>query len=209
MLPRMDSFKEAVFTRRMVAFNESFVPICTKQKAKPLAVLWHEAISGRKKDILNACYSFFYHFRDVKHIFIWLDNFSAQNINWTLFTFLVHLVNHYPQISVDTIDIFYFEPGHTFMAVDSFHHQVELAMKHSGKVYDFQDFVQCVQQANSGKVGTKELDVRDLFAWKDYTLKQKLKLRGDNVPYLTDVVKVTAKRGNTSLLYSTKYKESS
>ena len=95
------------------------------------------------------------------------------------------------------------------MAADSFHHQVELAMKHSGKVYDFQDFVKCVQQANSGKVDTKELSVGDLFAWKDCTSKQKLKRRGDNIPYLTDVVKVTAKRGNTSLLYSTKYEESS
>ena len=194
----------------MVVFNESFVPIGTKQKAKPLAVLWHEAISGRKKgDILNAFYSFFYHFRDVKHICIWLDNCSAQNKNWTLFTFLVYLVNYCPQISVDSIDIFYFEPGHTFMAADSFHHQVELAMKHSGKVYDFQDFVKCVQQANSGKVDTKELSVGDLFAWKGCTSKQKLKRRGDNIPYLTDVVKVTAKRGSTSLLYSTKYEESS
>ncbi|GBO44048.1 hypothetical protein AVEN_61152-1 [Araneus ventricosus] len=130
---------------------------------------------------------------NVKHTCIWLDNCSAQNKNWILFTFLVYRVNHCPQISVDTIDIFFFEPTCTFMAVDSFHHQVELAMKHSGKVYDFQDFVQCVQQANSGKVDTKELGVGELFAWEDLTSKQKLKLRGDNVPYLTDVVKVNAK----------------
>lgn len=65
-----------------------------------------------------------------------------------------------------------------------------------------------MQQANSGKVDTKELSVGDLFAWKDCTSKQKLKRRGDNIPYLTDVVKVTAKRGKTSLLYSTEYEES-
>ncbi|GBN20005.1 hypothetical protein AVEN_72235-1 [Araneus ventricosus] len=95
------------------------------------------------------------------------------------------------------------------MAADSFHHQVELAMKHSRMVYDFQDFVQCVQQANSGKVDTKELGVGDVFAWKDFISKQKHNLRGENIPYLTDDAKVTAKRGNTSLLYSTKYEESS
>ncbi|KAK9893061.1 hypothetical protein WA026_023457 [Henosepilachna vigintioctopunctata] len=56
------------------------------------------------------------------------------------------------------------------------------------------------------------LGVGNLFAWKDFTSKQKLKCRGDvvnSILYLTDVVKVTAKRGDTSLLYSTKYEESS
>ncbi|KAG8305101.1 hypothetical protein J6590_077254, partial [Homalodisca vitripennis] len=93
------------------------------------------------------------------------------------------------------------------MAADSFHHQVELAMKHSGKVYDFQDFVKCVEKANVGKVDIKELGESDLYKWKDCSSKQKLKCR-ENVPYLKDVVKVTADRGKTTLLYSTKYEES-
>ncbi|KAG8329343.1 hypothetical protein J6590_088741 [Homalodisca vitripennis] len=79
------------------------------------------------------------------------------------------------------------------MAADSFHHQVELAMKHSGKVYDFQDFVKCVEKANVGKVDIKELGESDLYKWKDCSSKQKLKCR-ENVPYLKDVVKVTADR---------------
>ena len=38
-LPHMDSFKEAVFTREVVEFNESFVTPGTQVKPKTLAIL--------------------------------------------------------------------------------------------------------------------------------------------------------------------------
>jgi len=44
MLPRMENFKAAIFTKRVIAFNESFVPIGPKSSIKPLAVIWHEGI---------------------------------------------------------------------------------------------------------------------------------------------------------------------
>ncbi|KAK9892655.1 hypothetical protein WA026_021508 [Henosepilachna vigintioctopunctata] len=78
-------------------------------------------------------------------------------------------------------------------------------MKHSGKVCDFQDFINCVKKANAGKVDVKEISGDDLFAWKDFTSKQKLKTRSDSMPYLKDIVKLTAERGKTSLMYSTNY----
>lgn len=50
------SFNEVV--QLILEFNESFMPIGNKQKAKPLAILWHEIISVRnKEDIKN---DFFY-----------------------------------------------------------------------------------------------------------------------------------------------------
>jgi len=60
MLPRMEEFKTAVFTRRIIALNESFVPVGTRSSCFPLAVLWHEGVAGRKKDeIISAFYQFF------------------------------------------------------------------------------------------------------------------------------------------------------
>ncbi|KAG8276421.1 hypothetical protein J6590_105156 [Homalodisca vitripennis] len=67
-------------------------------------------------------------------------------------------------------------------------------MKHSGKVYDFQDFVKCVEKANLGKVDIKELGESDF-------------LSVEKMYHIKDVVKVTADRGKTTLLYSTKYEE--
>ncbi|CAB3231768.1 unnamed protein product [Arctia plantaginis] len=55
MLPRMDQFKTAIFCPRLIAFNESFVPLgpATKDN-KPYAVLWNESVAGRsQEDIIS------------------------------------------------------------------------------------------------------------------------------------------------------------
>jgi hypothetical protein len=149
MLPRLESFKSAVFTRRIIALNESFVPVGTKSTHSPLAVLWHEAVAGRKKeDVVSAFHYFFLHRRDQKLITLWLDNCSAQNKNWSLFSYLVYIINS-PETSTDVIRLKYFEPGHTFMSADAFHHQVEKSLQARDKVYDFDDYVSCVQASNS------------------------------------------------------------
>lgn len=60
MLPRMEEFKICIFTPRIIAFNESFVPLGKKSKNKPIATLWHEVIAGRKKEeIISTIYNFF------------------------------------------------------------------------------------------------------------------------------------------------------
>ena len=41
----------------------------------------------------------------------------------------------------------YFEKGHTFMSADSFHHQVEKAMRAQKNVYDDQDFKACIDKS--------------------------------------------------------------
>lgn len=89
------------------------------------------------------------------------------------------------------------------MAADSFHHQMEMSLKRSGKFYDFHDFEQSVMMANSGKVNTKTLGYGDLFNWVDFTSYHKLKNMGDARPYLNNIVKVKVE----TVKYSTKYEE--
>lgn len=81
MLPWMPGYKPVQFTRRIIAFNESFIPLySTKGTNRPFAVLWNENVSGRKKEnLISAFYSFFLFCRDKKHVVIWLDNCSGQN----------------------------------------------------------------------------------------------------------------------------------
>ena len=65
MLPRMESIKTVLFTHRIMTFNESFVPLGDKTTEKPVAVLWHEAVAGRKKeDIVSAFHAFLLARRD-------------------------------------------------------------------------------------------------------------------------------------------------
>jgi hypothetical protein len=122
MLPRLQMFKRAIFTQRIIAFNESFVPLGKKPKTKPFACLWNESVSGRKKeDIVSTFHAFFIYNRDLKSFINWLDNCSAQNKNWTLFSYLTNIINS-SLIAADSIILRYFEPEHTFMSADSFHH---------------------------------------------------------------------------------------
>lgn len=115
MLPRIEVFKIVMFCPRIILFNESFVPIGKKRNtsAKTFAAIWHEAISGRKMSDIASCFrAFLLANRDLKRIFIWLDNCAAQNKNWTLFSYLLHLINSV-DVNYDTVKLKYLEVGHT------------------------------------------------------------------------------------------------
>lgn len=169
--------------------------------------MWHEAVSKRSKaDLISTFYSFFKYHRDRENIIIWLDNCASQNKNWSLFTFLVRMVNS-DKISAKYITFNYFEPGHTFMSADSFHHQVELSMKRKAKIYDFDDFVGAVASACKGNVEVKEMKYNDFFKWNNFTSQQKLKKLGHNRPYLADMVQVVAERGKFFLGYRNSFNE--
>ena len=94
MLPRAEMYKEVIFIPRIICFNESFVPVGKYQKnlEKPLAVIWHEGVAGRKKeDIISAFNAFFIRNKDKQSITIWLDNCSAQNKNWAILCFFIYI----------------------------------------------------------------------------------------------------------------------
>lgn len=207
MLPRVDMFKEVIFTPRVIAFNESFVPVGSNNKIKTCAVLWHEATSGRSKsDITCAFHRFLLLNRDAQNIIFWLDNCSAQNKNWGLFCFFVHMINC-NDISAQKIDLKYFEPGHTFMSADSFHHQVEHSLKKKGKVYDFQDFVDCVENARSGKnVVVAVMELQNFHEWPDCTSQYKLRKTSPR-PYLQSMVQVSFMRGDHTLQYKNNFND--
>ena len=182
MLPRIDMFKTVLFTRRIIAFSESFVPLGSKQSLKPLAVIWHEAIASRKKeDLISAFHAFFTAYRDTENIVLWLDNCTGQNKNWGLLFYLVYLVNSNETNTV-TIELKYLEPGHTFMSADSFHHQVELSMK------------QCVKNSSSGKVDVKSIRVSEFRDWPDVSSSYMIS-RMTPRPYPADIVWLRAERG--------------
>ena len=204
MLPRMDTFKSVVFTKRIIAFNETFAPLGSTNVNQPVAVLWHEAIADRRKeDIISAFHAFLLMNRDHDEITLWLDNCTAQNKNWAFFTFLVYIVNS-SEVSTNVIHLKYFEPGHTYMSADAFHHQVEKSMRTAGKVYDFSDFVKCVQSANSGKAMVKTMEPIDFCEWPDHSSQYKLTHTSPR-PYLGSMVSVRAVRGNRGLLYRTDF----
>lgn len=119
----------------------------------------------------------------------------------------MYIINSH-EISAQTITFKYFEPGHTFMSADSFHHQVEQSLQRMKKVYDFNDFVTCVQSSNSGKVDVKEMKKEDFFVWPDNSSTYKIN-HSKPRPYLKDIIEVVAKRGNFVLFYKTSFSSES
>lgn len=208
MLPQMNEFKVVAFTRRIIAFNQSFVPIGSSQSNKvPCAIIWNEEVTGRKKeDIVSAYHAFFLKNRDKKKIVLWLDNCSAQNKNWCFFSFLIYIVNSL-EVETDVIELNYFEPGHTFMSADSFHHQVEQSLKKMKDVYDFQDFENAVRNSNSKNVVVQSRTPSNIRKWIDYSSQHKLNNQVGNRPYLHDMKQIRVKRGSYNLSYNLTYDE--
>lgn len=206
MLPRMSMFKQVLFTPRVIAFNESIVPI-GDNISDPFAFLWHEAIVGRNnEDIISAFYKYFLMKKNVKRFTMWVDNCSAQNKNWAFLAFLVHVINS-TLIAAQFIEIYYFEPGHTFMSADYFHYQVEQSLHPKKKVYNFSDFVEAVKNANSQNVTAVEMTLEDFYEWPDAYSYYKVS-KTEPRPYLADMVYVRADRGSLTLKYRTEYSSS-
>lgn len=200
MLPRLDMFKSAIFTNRLTVYNESFVPVGKRKNNKPFAALWHDALFKRnKEELISTFYQFFLHKRDAVKITLWLDNCTAQNKNWAFFSFLIYIVNS-EEVRANEVTVKYFEPGHTFMAADSFHHKVELSMKKMGnRLYDFADFIQAVKSA-ANKTEVFPMELKHFYVWQDYSSQYKLS-RVNPRPYIHDMVQVSVTRGSYCIKY--------
>ncbi|KAH9642846.1 hypothetical protein HF086_016651 [Spodoptera exigua] len=200
MLPRMDSYKIAIFCPRIIAFNETFAPLGKSTRGNnPYAVLWHEAFSGRNgHDIVSTFRAFFIHHRNKSHLVIWADNCSSQNKNWTLFSFLVNVINS-DLIEARSITIKYLEPGHTFNSADSFHHQVEQSLQKMKNVCDFNDYVEAIRTSNSGLNMSKIMDVHEFYKFCDFHSEQKMRALKNREYIKNFTVKVV--RGEYNIFY--------
>ena len=69
-------------------------------------------------------------------------------------------------------------------------------------MYDFDDYVLCVQSSNSSKVFTESIQVHDFCDWADFSSINKLN-RTTPRPYLSNMVYVEVNRGKSSLMYRT------
>ena len=146
---------------------------------------YNPSISHYRRKLIADCK------RDEKFFTFWVDNCSAQNKNWTLYTalFQVNDVN----TNCERITIRYFEPGHTFMAADSFHAKVEDEKKRVKNVYDFKD-IKSVIDAQGQAV---KMQIGD---FREYQSKLS-KTKDVNYPRLVVITKVEFKKGNTSFFW--------
>lgn len=202
LLPKLDS--SLIFTRRLVAFNQSFIPLgIIESNIRPIVFLWHEGIAGRQQeDIISVFHQFFLELRDKRRVVLWLDDSYHQNKNWKFLSFLVYIVNS-NDIETECVEIYYFESGHN-PSTESFFHQVEVSLKRKGKIYDFKDFESAVRQASTRNPVLKSLTPWDFREFKDLSSPQKLKTLISK-PLMNDIRYLTAVRGSYILKYRMNY----
>ena len=79
MLPVLDGLKSSVFTRRIIAFHETFCPLGKKEDTalKTFSAVWHEGTGGRSGAEVASTFITAFHqptFANSKHLTLWLDN---------------------------------------------------------------------------------------------------------------------------------------
>lgn len=208
-LPRMESFKEVIFCKRIVAYNETFAPLGGSRNGPVYAFLWNDVIAGRKAyHIASVFYKFFSSLGSKFVITLWLDNCSAQNKNWNLMVLLALLINS-PAIETHQINLKYLEPGHTYMSADSFHASIERTMKRvpRGEVYSFPDFVDCVEKSGSDiKPQVFVMEPEDFFECL-FQFKQSVLTKLKDRPKMANIKHVIFTRGSFDIQYSYNYND--
>ena len=131
----------------IVLFNETFAPVGGLKNGKAVGVLWHEGISGRGKRLLVSLSLDLS--EDAGGTTIWLDNCSRKY--WWLYTALVHEVNKRFG-NFESITLKHFEPEHTCMSADAFHHMIEQGMRKNSRIETFYDFVDLVEKKGKALV---------------------------------------------------------
>lgn len=111
-----------LFFFRLVVFNETFASL--KSEDDNICVLWNESIRGRNAaDVTSAYYNFITKSDPkITNFVFWVDNCSAQNKNWTLFSSFVIFVN--ADWGPQSITLKF-----SFMSADSVHGQISQEMK--------------------------------------------------------------------------------
>ena len=134
-----------MFARRLVVFHETFAPL--KSLDNTVSVLWHEGVSGRSADdIASSFISAMKQEPKIAHFTFWMDNCSAQNKNWTIFSAMVAFVNS--ESGPQSVTLKCLLTGHTFMSADAFHAKVEKEIRLKKNVCDFDDLKEVVSKAN-------------------------------------------------------------
>lgn len=196
MMPRLPGVKTAVFTRRLVVFNETFAPL--KSLDNTVSILWHEGISGRNAaDIASTFVFAMKQNPGVAHFTFWMDNCSAQNKNWSIFTAMIVFVNS--DSGPQCVTFKFLVTGHTFMSADAFHAKVEKEVRLKNNLYDFDDLKDAVSKANK-TVKIVSMDADDFHVWQSGAYSTR---RSDR-PRIADLYQVRFAKGSRCMHYKLK-----
>lgn len=177
--------------KRLIAFHHTMAPAGGSSPDSPtLSSVWHEGEAGRS-GVEMACVILQLiresHLSTKESLIIWCDNCVAQNKNYTLFNALTSLINS-EETAIKKLSLKFFVSGHTFMAADSVHRNVEHQMKLRKDVVSIDDFSACVGQATTNSIVLRP----DPDVFVDLPTQHAIR---KNRPRLDSLVEVRFRRG--------------
>lgn len=93
------------------------------------------------------------------------------------------------------------------MAADGLHGKIEQVVRKTGKVEDFNDFVDCCQKA-SKRMKVVKMECSDFMKLENKFKAFNRKIASDEImPYFKDIVSVKFLKGSTNFLYKTDYED--
>ena len=101
---------------------------------------------------------------------------------------------------MEKIKLKHFEKGHTFMAADSFHHQVEEGNCKRRFLYDFNNYIQVVNLCGNAIEKSQE----DFYDFRNYKSNRK----DTNYPLIADISIVQFRKNNTRIYWKRSFDES-
>lgn len=200
LLPRMPNVKESFFTPRLLVYNETFAAM--QKNELHFCVLWSEATADRKMDSVSSAFiTFLQANRDVEEIIIWLDNCGGQNKNFSLYSAILSYINLNCH-STKTICLKYLVKGHTYMAADGLHGNIEQRMRSKVNIYDFREFTECVQNS-SRRMQIIKMEPRQFLNFPNIIRARKGK--NDSIPFFSKISVVKFIHGSSNFFYKTNF----
>ena len=209
-LPQIHCSQKCLFSQRINTYNLTFAHIHGATKTNGhFAVIWHDAIGGKKNFHLATAYWKFIERISEQHpliekLVLIMDNCSYQNKNFFLFATMVRACHI---LTFKKIELKYVEPGHSYMAADSINASISKYLKKHPNIFNFNDFEKAVQFCIVDQVGLITIDPNDFFK-DDLKDPKKNKIVDDNKEVVNDFLRINFNRGSKSLFYSTSHDES-
>ena len=207
--------KEAIFTKRLPVYNETFSLVMPHDKTKKenrkllqrsmsACVIWHEGEVGRSAEDVAGAYVIFLEevCRGVERVVIWADNCASQNKSWALMTALLKVVQSARTVTKN-ITMKYFEPGHTSMSADATHQVISKNLSKKGLVEDWRDYTDIVREVCQPIEMQPGVNMPDVTSGISQSRLQSLANEGVR-PYLASFKVIQVRRESELLFTKTK-----
>jgi hypothetical protein len=169
---QIPKLKKNYFCEKLSVYNMTFAQLGINGES--ICVLSHEEqINKNSSDIFNHYLKFFFSdlCQNSDNLVIKCDNCCSQQKSWLFLTSLILIVNG-PEFRPKSIEIDYYETGHSFQAADSVHSNISTKMKEFDNIYSYNHLISIIKTSRKN-LKLELLKYNEMYVFKDLSKKKK------------------------------------